>query len=362
MKHSLCDAQRVEKQHTNLDLACAGRSSPRISSKEGLLDVGRRRRGGKAAKRLDKTLILLGHGEHHQKRLLQCGSCGGGVAEGDCFCNVGRCRQHCPVTTRWRAWAGRAALRCGPTSSPTRAAAHCESVFARQRKKDWLQVKRCETMEAVSAGASQPRRIFVTVGSTKFTHLVTAVVSRDVIEAVGRAAAVSGGSSSPEVKITIQYGATPLADILTAEGSALVQQQDAGDAARSDADVAAAAALLVREQQQQQADERVTGERDAEDAPTDALSDTALSKMFRLKARSLYDEDSEDDEHRTAHREAQHIATRPAARRGDSNSRAFTFRIPTTAGNTVALELIDFVDNIRPYLETSEIVISHAGA
>jgi UDP-N-acetylglucosamine transferase subunit ALG13 len=60
------------------------------------------------------------------------------------------------------------------------------------------------------ATSSSNLKIFVTVGSTKFTDLIIAILSTPVLDAVSQAAHLR----SQEPSIKIQFGTTPIQDIL----------------------------------------------------------------------------------------------------------------------------------------------------
>jgi UDP-N-acetylglucosamine transferase subunit ALG13 len=162
--------------------------------------------------------------------------------------------------------------------------------------------------------ASLGPRVFVTVGSTKFVNLVEAILSAPVLDAVSLAAQEmnKGGAS-----IVIQFGATPIQQILF---GGLGLQGDGG------VDEGTLPITLLG------------GKRNAiQTDPTeiaDSLSPEAIKK--ELAQADSYEEDQLGFKHFTMDRQASH--------------------------GTVHLELIDYVKNIRPYLESADVVVSHAGS
>lgn len=185
------------------------------------------------------------------------------------------------------------------------------------------------------------RTIFVTVGSTKFTSLVAAMLSCKVIDAIADACK----SSNRIPRLIIQYGSTPLSDILFEPGTALHRMNKGKEKENENEnnDLLGASGTLpipmsaFMSKSDQKADEDII------------MQDHLLAKSFRLHQQSKLDHPDEDEEDEQLRTKRKH----------------FTFTIQ--AGNEkqdsiLHIELRDFVSDLRPFLISSDIVISHAGS
>lgn len=183
--------------------------------------------------------------------------------------------------------------------------------------------------------------IFVTVGSTKFTSLVAAMLSCKVVDAI--ADACEHSNSAP--RLIIQYGATPLSDILLESGS-ILHRTDKGKGKEKEVDdhdsLGASGTLPIPMS-------AFLSNSDQKSAPNLVMQDDLLAKSFRLSQKSKFDqpdEDEEDDQLRT-------------------KKKHFTFTVQAGAKDresNVHIELRDYVPDLRPFLLSSDVVISHAGS
>lgn len=162
-------------------------------------------------------------------------------------------------------------------------------------------------------------RIFVTVGSTKFTNLVTAILSSSVLDAVSQATHSSAGEEA-EAFIMIQFGATPIQDILLSSRLGLQDDNEATEGVGT--------------------------------LPMKILSDCPSIEASNLTdiAASLSPEAIKDE-----------------VLNGDGGSGADRFGLKhfsmewEASHGTVHLEFIDYVSSIGPHLKKADVVISHAG-
>jgi beta-1,4-N-acetylglucosaminyltransferase len=162
--------------------------------------------------------------------------------------------------------------------------------------------------------------VFVTVGSTKFLGLIETVLSRSFIRAVALAA------SPKDVKLVVQYGSTPLADVITSSESALTQEEQ-GEGVHTISSGILTSFVSTKDRGGEQ--------------PKDSESLDKLALMFKP--------DSMLQEHQQS--------------RDLTSGGTLRFRIPNSeSNNAVSVELLDYVDSITPFLDAAEIVISHAGS
>lgn len=184
-----------------------------------------------------------------------------------------------------------------------------------------------------------PPTIFVTVGSTKFAALVAAMLSCKVVDAIANACK----HSTYEPRLIIQYGATPLSDILLESGSILHRMNKGkGKESLNDDPLGASGTLPIPMS-------AFLSKSDQKATPDLVMQDKLLAKSFRLGQTSKLDhpdEDEEDDQLRTKRK---HFT--------------FTVQAGTSDGESnVHIELRDYVQDLRPFLLSSDVVISHAGS
>lgn len=173
-------------------------------------------------------------------------------------------------------------------------------------------------------------RIFVTVGSTQFSDLIRAVLSSSVIDVLADACK----PQSPT--LTVQYGVTPMAEILTGPDSALLRAQS--DKEMATGALGASGVLKAP----------MSAPTEQNEVDQEALKEEDMAKTFKLDQYSIHDHDSDT------------VQTKKLQQA--EKSKHLTFHIPTASRTTVVVELIDFVCDLRPYLASSQVVISHAGS
>lgn len=166
--------------------------------------------------------------------------------------------------------------------------------------------------------------VFVTVGSTQFSGLVGAILSQDCLEIIAK----SGRESSDRTpKVTIQYGSTPIADVLTSSSALLssvtAQQED----------------LL-------------------------AGKNLVQKIMYQRRARDVYEEGTMKMSLATANAAADggSSVTGSGTLGEDHRERigSVCLRVATHQG-PVDLELVDYVADVRPFMRAADFVLTHAG-
>ena len=165
-------------------------------------------------------------------------------------------------------------------------------------------------------------QVFVTVGSTKFTALVQAILSSPVLEALSQAAFESGASAA---SVTVQFGSTPIQDILFADKLGL---QLAGGEDISEGSVPIK--LLGNDVESGNGIKPATA--DDIDGLIKDLSPNAIRQQL---ADGTEEETFAGLHHFSLERDAEH--------------------------GKVQFEFIDYIGNIKSYMESSDLVISHAG-
>lgn len=166
--------------------------------------------------------------------------------------------------------------------------------------------------------------VFVTVGSTQFSRLVGAILSQDCLEIIAK----SGRESSDQTpKITIQYGSTPIADVLTSSS-----------------------ALLASVTAQQE----------------DLLAGKNLVQkiMYQRRARDVYEEGTMKMSLASANSVANGggSVTGSGTLGEDHGEKigSVCLRVATHQG-PVDLELVDYVADVRPFMRAADFVLTHAG-
>lgn len=170
----------------------------------------------------------------------------------------------------------------------------------------------------------RPKRLFVTVGSTKFVNLIAAVLSKKVVEALARA-------THARISLVIQYGATPLADILTAEDCVLTQATQTPHSELLGA----------------------TGTFTSTLQPISSHSGS-LSHALQEPETAMTFGQSEDAS------SSSRDTTSPSTTSSNRSRSHVKMHVPTSSGS-VSIELVDYLDTLRPNLEEADVVLSHAG-
>ncbi|UZJ51210.1 hypothetical protein CBS101457_000530 [Exobasidium rhododendri] len=161
-------------------------------------------------------------------------------------------------------------------------------------------------------------RIFVTVGSTRFTDLIVAVFSSPVLDAISKAA--RSRDEEKAASIMIQFGSTPIEDILLGETLGLQ---------KSDSVTEGVGTLPIKILSGSQPGSALNPTDIAASLSPEAIRDEALNG----------DRSSNQDRLGFKHFSMDHEASH----------------------GIVHLEFIDYVSNIVPQVEMADVVISHAG-
>jgi UDP-N-acetylglucosamine transferase subunit ALG13 len=159
-------------------------------------------------------------------------------------------------------------------------------------------------------------RIFVTVGSTKFTNLITSILSSFILDAVSQAVHQKGEQG--EASIMIQFGATPIQDILLSDKLGL-----------KDNDNGSGGSLPIKLLSGGFSKEALNFEQLAANLSPEAIKNDVVNGIVDT------DENQIGLKHFSMEWEASH--------------------------GKVHLEFIDYVSSIGPHLEVADVVISHAG-
>lgn len=177
---------------------------------------------------------------------------------------------------------------------------------------------RCRRLAKMAIKGSRPS-VFVTVGSTKFTHLIKAILSKPVLDAISQAAGSVGGGE--EASVIVQFGATPIQDFLFDDEQLGLQDGGSGEGGT----------LPVR----------LLGGRDGDSVEPDPAEVAAgLSPDVIRKEVATGGQGSHQARLGLKHFSMEHKASH----------------------GTVGMELIDYVPSIGPYLGKADVVISHAGS
>lgn len=160
--------------------------------------------------------------------------------------------------------------------------------------------------------------VFVTVGSTKFTQLVQAILSTPVLDAISKAALERGSITT---SIIVQFGSTPIRDILFSEqlGLPIANGGDEGS-------------LPIKLLSNESGSSSTEADQTDIDRLANDLSPTAVRQQLA---------DGTDDV-------------------TFAGLHHFSVEQKTTYGK-VNLEFVDYLVDIRSYLESSDLIISHAG-
>lgn len=168
--------------------------------------------------------------------------------------------------------------------------------------------------------------IFVTVGSTEFKGLVETMLSDDCLSTIAKSR-LERPDHVP--KMTIQYGSTPIADVLTSSD-----------------------ALLASVTKQQE----------------DHLANKNLVQkiMYQRRDRDIHEEGTMKLDLPTAHElitkgaSEEGIGTSSFADTEQEETKAVRLRLSTNAG-PVDLELVDYLADLKPSLQGSDVIFTHAG-
>ncbi|PWN27093.1 hypothetical protein BDZ90DRAFT_232652 [Jaminaea rosea] len=211
---------------------------------------------------------------------------------------------------------------------------------------------------------SRPPRIFVTVGSTQFVDLISYLLTQPFLN-----------SLPAKTSLTIQYGKSDLAAILTREDNALTSS--ASSTAQDDASSSVASSSAIR---LDAGSERVpepglraskqhglswkgsqlTG---MDPGKTGAIDGWQLVGADEGQSSEESSRESEADDEETAAEDS--LAAPPSPRRpagASFTSLPSSLKFRTSAPQSISIELIDFLPDLCSHLSSADIVISHAGS
>lgn len=219
--------------------------------------------------------------------------------------------------------------------------------------------------------SDSPLRIFATVGSTRFDQLVSALLSPDFLSAINSSSTQSSSSTSLKstAELTIQYGSTPLEDILTSKDSPFLSSRDEDSTLTPDLGLyfQKGKGLINRSKNPQAFDGGLTGSLNLE------IGGGEDSKMRKRRMKKVGKQTTQDDEARhksgeemneELQEEDQWIDEDEAEKEGEKENPTSIFQsgiLEAMSPQGVKLKLFPFTSNLNEYLETSDIVISHAG-
>lgn len=206
-------------------------------------------------------------------------------------------------------------------------------------------------MVAINDDQPARLRIFVTVGTTRFDSLIRAVLSHAFFDAVAQLAPRASAAKTAQARVVIQYGNSSIADILTTsalasvdEGSEIipepgmrivngrrVYQSGANIAGLDPGKTGTIAGLRLRN-------------------VTQGSSDFASNVDARYAGKSVFE--SIMDEAKAMQGLTSGVA--------NSALEGATLQAETQHG--IQLELFQFAPDLKSYIRSADIVISHAGS
>lgn len=226
-------------------------------------------------------------------------------------------------------------------------------------------------------------RIFATVGSTRFDHLVSTLLSPDFLTSISNAASQSQPSPSSwtlkpsskprKVELTIQYGSTPIADILTAKDSPFLSSRDENSVLNPDFGLyyQEGKGLVNRSRNPEIFDGGLTGslnlgielEKETglrkrvrkEIRQKEAIEEDEIHERDRIKGPDQEDEDWVDES------ENETETSREKGIKKDQFSMVQSGILEATSPQGVKLKLFPYTSSLKEYFESSDIIISHAG-
>lgn len=207
--------------------------------------------------------------------------------------------------------------------------------------------------DAAAAQQGDHLRLFVTVGTTRFDSLVRAVLSNDFLDAVARLAPRSSSRGALRALLIIQYGNSSIADILTSSALASVDEGS---------EIVPEPGLRI-----------VNGRRVYQSGPNIAGLDPGMTGSIsglRLRAavRDTKNRPSTNiDEARSADKGIfESMLDEAKAMQGLTSSAASSAlqgaALQAETEHGIALHLFQFAPDLKSYIQSADVVISHAGS
>lgn len=195
-------------------------------------------------------------------------------------------------------------------------------------------------------------RIFVTVGTTRFDSLIRAVLSHAFIDAVARLAPRSSSNDTAQAQVVVQYGNSSIADILTA--SALASVDEGSEI------VPEPGMRIVNGRRVYQSGANIAG---LDPGQTGTISGLRLRTVSQDVRHSTSDTDATRQAGKSVF---DRILDEAKAMQGLTSSitssalQGATLQAETQHG--IQLELFQFAPDLKRFIESADIVISHAGS
>ncbi|EST06404.2 Glycosyl transferase, family 28, C-terminal [Kalmanozyma brasiliensis GHG001] len=192
--------------------------------------------------------------------------------------------------------------------------------------------------------------IFVTVGTTRFDSLINAVLSQRFLDAIAELAKESP-STEPRVQLVVQYGNSSIADILTS--SALASADEGSEI------VPEPGLRVVNGRRVYQSGPKIGG---LDPGQTGTISGLRL----RTAAAPRSGDSTSAEPRETGKSIFDSMLNEAKAMQGFTSSTAHSAlqgaSLEAETSNGVELQLFQFAPDLKSYIQSADIVISHAGS
>ncbi|KAJ9477753.1 UDP-N-acetylglucosamine transferase subunit ALG13 [Pseudozyma hubeiensis] len=206
--------------------------------------------------------------------------------------------------------------------------------------------------DAAAAQQGDHMRLFVTVGTTRFDSLIRAVLSNEFLDAVAQLAPRSSSRGALRAQLTVQYGNSSIADILTSSALASVDEGS---------EIVPEPGLRI-----------VNGRRVYQSGPNIAGLDPGMTgKISGLRLRTALRDTNRPstniDEARSAGKGIfESMLDEAKAMQGLTSSAASSAlqgaALQAETEHGIELNLFQFAPDIKSYIQSADVVISHAGS
>lgn len=194
--------------------------------------------------------------------------------------------------------------------------------------------------------------IFVTVGTTRFDSLIRAILSNKFLDAVAQLAPGAHTSNAAQANVVVQYGNSSIADILTS--SALASVDEGSEI------VPEPGMRIVNGRRVYQSGSNIAG---LDPGQTGTISGLRLRTAPQRANTSV---SNVDEARNTSKSLFESMLNEAKAMQGLTGGAAVsalqgaTLQAETEHG--VELQLFQFAPDLKPYIRSADIVISHAGS